>query len=223
MKLYASYGVRDFVLCLGFKGWVIKEFFLQYRAMVSDVTVHLGHHEKVEFHGESEEADWRVTLVDTGERAETGARVWNARRYLEGSERFCLTYGDGVGDIDVRSLVSEHEDSGKTAMLTGVRPEGRFGELEVDGSIVESFNEKPNALSGYINGGFMVFNTESALHYFRSGEDLNLEREVLPAMVRDRELAVHRHDGFWQCMDTMREYKLLNDMWAAGRASWKTW
>ena len=205
------------------RGGLLKSFFLQYRAMVSDVTVHLGREEQVEFHGSTDEADWRVTLVDTGEKAETGARVWNARRYLEDTEHFCLTYGDGVGDVDITTLLEEHAASDKVAMLTGVRPEGRFGELDIAGDLVEHFNEKPNALSGYINGGFMVFDTKAALPYFRAGNDLNLEREVLPAMVRDRQLAVHQHNGFWQCMDTMREYKLLNDMWASGQASWKTW
>jgi len=223
MKIYARYGLRDFVLCLGYKGWVIKEFFLEYKAMTQDVTVELGRHGQVEFHGRSDEDDWRVTLVDTGENAETGARIWNARSYIEKSPRFCLTYGDGVGDVDLASLLKEHAASKLTGMLTGVRPAGRFGELQFEGSLVRSFNEKPNAPGAYINGGFMVFNTAEALEYFRPGDDLNLEREVLPRMVSDGRLGVFRHDGFWQCMDTLREYRLLNDMWAAGDAPWKIW
>lgn len=221
MKTYASYGIKDFVLCLGYKGWVIKEFFLQYKAMTSDLTVQLGEHGQVTFHGETEEADWRVTLADTGELAETGARVWNAKRYIEDSERFCLTYGDGVADIDMSALIDSHEEQGKAGTLTGVRPAGRFGELEFDGPLVTNFNEKPNAPGGYINGGFMVFETARALPYFREGDDLNLELEVLPKMVADGELAVYRHDGFWQCMDTFREYRLLNEMWKRGEAPWK--
>ena len=223
MKLYAHFGLRDFVLLLGYKGWVIKEFFLQYKAMTCDVTVTLGKHGSVEFHGDSEEDDWRVTLADTGEDAQTGARVWNARRYIEDCDRFCLTYGDGVGDIDIGRLLRQHELSGKAGMLTGVRPPGRFGELELKDSEVVAFNEKPNAPGGYINGGFMVFDTRRALQYFRPGEDLNLEQEVLPRMVRGHDLAVYRHDGFWQCMDTFREFRLLNELWSSGSAPWKVW
>ena len=223
MKIYAHAGVKEFVLCLGYKGWVIKEFFLQYRAMMSDVTVSLGSESAVEFHGDSGEADWKVTLVDTGEQAETGARVWNARKHIEGSERFCLTYGDGVADVNLKNLLQSHEASGKIGMLTGVRPAGRFGELEFDGDAVKSFNEKPNATGGRINGGFMVFNTAKALGYFRDGADLNLEREVLPNMVKDDQLGLCPHDGFWQCMDTLREYKLLNDLWDSNESPWKVW
>jgi glucose-1-phosphate cytidylyltransferase len=223
MKIYAAHGIRDFVLCLGYKGWAIKEFFLQYKAMTSDVTVQLGRHNEVEFHHESEEDDWRVTLADTGDDAETGARVWNARKYLADTEQFCLTYGDGVADVDVKALVEEHNRSGRVATLTGVRPAGRFGEMEFEEDRVTSFNEKPNALGGYINGGFMVMQTEEALKYFRPGNDLNLEREVLPKMVADGELSVYRHDGFWQCMDTMREYRLLNGLWGEEKAAWKIW
>jgi len=223
MKLYALYGLKEFVLCLGYKGWLIKEFFLQYRAMTSDVTVTLGEHDQVEFHGMTDEADWRVTLADTGEEAQTGARVWHVRRYLEDTDRFCLTYGDGVGDVDLRRLLQAHADSRKTAMLTGVRPAGRFGELELNGKLVTHFHEKPNVGAGYINGGFMVFDTKKAWNYFRDGEDLNLEQEVLPKIVADRELEVLQHDGFWQCMDTLREYNLLNELWESGRAPWKRW
>lgn len=223
MKLYAHHGIRDFVLCLGYKGWAIKEFFLQYLAMTSDVTVELGTPTRVEYHGPQAEAGWRVTLVDTGEVAQTGARVWNVRSYLEGTDRFCLTYGDGVADLDVRKLLDHHTRSGKAGILCGVRPAGRFGEIEFKNDVVASFHEKPNAAAGYINGGFMVFETRRALGYFRPGADLNLEQEVLPKLVRDGQLAVHQHDGFWQCMDTLREYNLLNEMWDRGQAPWKVW
>ena len=224
MKLYARYGIQEFVLCLGYKGWVIKEFFLQYKAMMSDVTVNLGEHGKIEFHGDMEESGWKVTLVDTGEKAQTGARIWNARRYLGGTENFCMTYGDGVADINIQSLVNTHGASGRIATLTGVRPAGRFGEIdcEKDGRIT-NFNEKPNAAGGYINGGFMVFNTEKVLSYLRPGEDLNLEQEVLPKLARDGQLGAFHHDGFWQCMDTLREFTMLNDMWEKDQAPWKVW
>ncbi len=224
MKLYARYGIQEFVLCLGYKGWVIKEFFLQYKAMMSDVTVNLGEHGKIEFHGDMEESGWKVTLVDTGEKAQTGARIWNARRYLGDAENFCMTYGDGVADINIQALVKAHGEGGRIATLTGVRPAGRFGEIdyEKDGRIT-NFNEKPNAAGGYINGGFMVFNTAKILSYLRPGEDLNLEQEVLPKLAKDGQLGAFHHNGFWQCMDTLREYTMLNDMWEKGQAPWKVW
>lgn len=222
MKLYAHHGVRDFVLCLGYKGWSIKEFFLQYEAMTSDLTVHVGA-KTVEYHGSTAETGWRVTLVETGEAAQTGARIWNARRYLEGCPRFCLTYGDGVADLNVTELLAAHARSGRIGMLSGVRPAGRFGEIEMEEGLVRHFHEKPNTTAGYINGGFMVFDTARALPYFRPGEDLNLEQEVLPRMVKDGQLGVRNHDGFWQCMDTLREFNLLNELWAHGKAPWKVW
>jgi glucose-1-phosphate cytidylyltransferase len=222
MKLYAHHGVRDFVLCLGYKGWSIKEFFLQYEAMTSDLTVHVGA-KTVEYHGSTAETGWRVTLAETGDAAQTGARIWNARRYLEDCPRFCLTYGDGVADLDVTALLKAHETSGLAGMLSGVRPAGRFGEIEFEGSKVVQFHEKPNTTGGYINGGFMVFDTKKALPYFRPGADLNLEQEVMPAMVRDGQLGVFPHDGYWQCMDTLREFNMLNDLWAKGNAPWKVW
>lgn len=223
MKLYAHHGITDFVLCLGYKGWAIKEFFLQYLAMTSDVTVRLGSGTQVDYHHRLDETGWNVTLADTGEHAQTGARVWGIRSYLQDAERFCLTYGDGVADIDLRGLLDQHRRAGVAGMLCGVRPAGRFGEIEFQGNLVQSFHEKPNAAAGYINGGFMVFETERTLSYFRPGSDLNLEQDVLPKMVKDRQLAVYQHDGFWQCMDTLREYNLLNEAWDRGHAPWKVW
>jgi len=224
MKLYAHHGIQDFVLCLGYKGWVIKEFFLQYKAMTSDFTIRLGEHGNIEFHGATEESGWKVTLVDTGEKSQTGARIWNIRDYLKDTKQFCMTYGDGVANVDITALVKSHQKSGRGATLTGVRPAGRFGEIdyEANGQII-NFNEKPNAAGGYINGGFMVFDTEKALSYFRPGADLNLEQEVLPKMVKDGQLGAFHHDGFWQCMDTLREYTMLNEMWDQDEAPWKVW
>jgi len=223
MKAYAHHGITDFVLCLGYRGWAIKEFFLQYLAMTSDVTVELGSPTTVEYHGRLAEAGWRITLADTGEQAQTGARVWGVRPYLEDTDRFCLTYGDGVADVNVRALLDAHEKAGTAGLLCGVRPSGRFGEIEFDGCLVNRFHEKPNAAAGYINGGFMVFDTKRAWPYFRPGQDLNLEQEVLPKMVKDRELAVFQHNGFWQCLDTLREFNLLNEIWESGNAPWKVW
>ncbi len=223
MKIYAHAGITDFVLCLGYKGWQVKEFFLEYKAMTSDFTIQLGNHNRIDFHNGSDEAHWRVTLVDTGLHAQTGARLWNAREYLRDTDRFCLTYGDGVANVDVRGLLAAHARSEKIGMLTGVRPAGRFGELELDGNVVTSFHEKPNAGAGCINGGFMVFDAERVWPYLHEGEDLNLEQEVLPAMVADQQLAMYEHQGFWQCMDTLREYTLLNELWKNREAPWKVW
>lgn len=223
MKIYARYGIRDFVLCLGYKGWTIKEYFLNYHAVTSDLTLELGKAGSIQFHDPSPEEGWRITLAETGESAQTGARVWNARKYLEDTERFCLTYGDGVADIDIRALLDAHRDSGRVGMLSGVRPAGRFGEITCENGLVRHFHEKPNTSAGTINGGFMVFDTQRALQYFRPGDDLNLEQEVLPKMVRDNQLAVFEHRGFWQCMDTLREFNLLNELWAKGQAPWKVW
>ncbi len=223
MKSYARHGIKDFVLCLGYKGWSIKEFFLNYRAMTADITLELGERGAAHFHDTTPEDGWRITLAETGESAQTGARVWNARRYLEGTDRFCLTYGDGVADIDITNLLAQHKASGVVGMLSGVRPAGRFGEIDCDAGLVKHFHEKPNTTGGYINGGYMVFDTTKALSFFRSGDDLNLEQEVMPKMVQDGQLAVYQHDGFWQCMDTLREFNLLNDLWKSGKAPWKTW
>ena len=223
MKIYAHAGITDFVLCLGYKGWHIKQFFLEYKAMTSDFTIQLGNHDQIAYHTASDEADWRVTLADTGLNTQTGARVWNVRRHLSDCDRFCLTYGDGVADVDIRNLLAAHAHSNAVCMLTGVRPSGRFGELQLNGTTVTSFHEKPNATTGSINGGFMVFDAARAWSYFREGEDLNLEQDVLPAMVADRQLAVYEHPGFWQCMDTLREYMLLNELWKRAEAPWKVW
>ncbi len=223
MKLYAHHGIKDFVLCLGYKGWSIKEFFLNYRAMTSDITIELGGAGDVRYQGASPEEGWKITLAETGEASQTGARIWNVRDYLEDTDRFCLTYGDGVANLDIKALLDAHEISGIVGVLSGVRPAGRFGEIDCDGGVIRNFHEKPNATGGIINGGFMVFKTAEALRYFRPGADLNLEQEVLPAMVADAQLGVYQHDGFWQCMDTLREFNLLNELWARNEAPWKVW
>src|SRR6266567_4328917 len=153
MKTYASFGVKDFVLCLGYKGWLIKEFFLNYRAMTSDLTVHLGKDSSVEIHGGNGVEDWRVTLAETGEATQTGGRVAAIRRYVQDDDFFALTYGDGVADIDIGALVAMHKRHGRIATVTAVRPASRFGEMQVDGATVREFNEKPQATGGFISGG----------------------------------------------------------------------
>ena len=223
MKSYARYGVREFVLCLGYKGWLIKEFFLNYRAMTTDVTVTLGRHDALEFHSRHEEEDWKVTLAETGEATMTGGRVQAIRRYVEGDDLFLLTYGDGVADLDIGGSIAFHRSHGKIATVSAVRPPGRFGEMSIDGDRVSEFNEKPNATEGFINGGFFVLDAHRVWPYLGTDPQTILERDPLKRLARDGELAAYRHTGFWQPMDTTREYMMLNELWASGQAPWKTW
>jgi glucose-1-phosphate cytidylyltransferase len=223
MKTYSHYGLKDFVLCLGYKGWIIKEFFLNYYAKISDITIKLGDGNSAIYHDVNDESDWNITLVETGDFAQTGARIWSARQYLQDCEIFSVTYGDGVGDINIDSLVKAHKKAGLLATITGVHPSGRFGEMEVSDNLITEFNEKPNVGMGLINGGFMLFDKAVINKYFRPGNDLVLESEVLTKMVKDRKLGVYKHDGFWQCVDTPREYGILNHMWDNDKAVWKIW
>src|SRR5512138_267050 len=179
MKSYARYGVREFVLCLGYKGWVVKELFLNYRAMTTDVTVTLGRHDALEFVGRHDEEDWRVTLAETGEETMTGGRVAAVRRYVEGDEPFLLTYGDGVSDVDIGQSIAFHRRHGKVATVTAVRPPGRFGEMVIAGGKVTEFNEKPQASEGFINGGFFVLDGRRTWKYLGDDRRTLFEREPL--------------------------------------------
>lgn len=223
MKYYAAYGFNDFVLCLGYKGHVIKDFFLNYRARTSDFTIRLGEKGGVDYHTDHGEVEWRVTLAETGPETMTGGRVARIERYLGNDPEFMLTYGDGLSDIDLNELVAFHRRHGKIATLSGVRPPGRFGELraEADGTITE-FNEKPQATGGRINGGYFVLRRE-VFKYLPNRENLVLEQEPVRNLVRDRNLMVYEHDGFWQPMDTYRDYSYLNSIYTNGQAPWKNW
>jgi len=223
MKIYSYYGVKDFVLCLGYKGWLIKEFFLNYYAKISDITINFEKENCVIYHNTNDESEWKVTLVETGEDAQTGARIWNAKKYLQDCEMFSVTYGDGLADINIKALVESHKKSGLLATVAGVHPSGRFGEMEINGNMVSEFNEKPNVSKGLINGGFMVFGKDAVNKYFRAGSDLILESEVLTRMAKDKQLGVYVHEGFWFCVDTPREYSILNTMWRENKAVWKVW
>jgi len=223
MKIYSHYGVNEFILCLGYKGWKIKEYFLNYRAIINDFTIQVGHSGEVSFHSDTEEANWKVTLAETGENTMTGARLWRVRKYVEDQEHFCVTYGDGVANIDIGKLIEFHEKANVAGTITATRPTGRYGEMEIKNDMVNSFNEKPNYAEGWINGGFMVFNTKKVWDYFWPDDALVLEKESLPAMVKDHQLAVYKHEGFWLGMDTLREHSLLNAMWNSGKAPWKMW
>lgn len=223
MKLYSAHGLKDFILCLGYKGHVIKEYFINYKTYNTDLTVRLGMPEAIQYHNSHAEEDWQVTLVETGDAAQTGARVARAGTYVRG-ETFCLTYGDGLGDINLEALLSFHREHGKIGTITGVRPPGRFGELRVEasGRAVE-FAEKPQVAEGVINGGFFVFQRDFLDRYLDGREDLVLEQEPLQRLAKDGQLMVYRHQGFWQPMDTYRELKLLEQLWSGGRAPWKIW
>jgi glucose-1-phosphate cytidylyltransferase len=223
MKMYARHGVREFVLCLGYKGWAIKEFFLNYQAMTSDLTVTLGRHGAVEVNGQHEEEDWKVTLAETGEETQTGGRVVAVRKYVEGDEPFLLTYGDGVSDVDLSATFAAHRAHGKVASVTAVRAPGRFGEIMIDAGRVREFNEKPLLSAGFISGGFFVLDGRRIWDFLAPSPRTVFEQEPLRALVEAGQLMAFAHHGFWQPMDTFREYQLLNGLWASGQAPWKTW
>lgn len=221
MKTYAHYGFNDFVLCLGYKGDLIKEYFLNYEAMNNDFTVKLGQPDSIRLHGNHLENGWTVTLVDTGRKTQTGARIKRAQKYVD-TENFMVTYGDGVGNIDISKLYEYHLKHKKIGTVTGVHPASRFGELILTGNHVVEFNEKPQTRAGFINGGFFVFN-KKFFDYLRSDEDCHLELEPIEGLAAKKQLSAYLHDGFWQCMDTQRELDILNDLWAAGNAPWAVW
>lgn len=223
MKSYAAHGFSDFVLCLGYKGWVIKEFFLNYRAMMNDVTVHLGREQGVEIHGNQQEENWSVTLAETGEDTMTGGRVAAIRKWVQDDDLFMLTYGDGVSDVDIGKLVDFHRSHGKIATVTAVRPPGRFGEMTMTEGLVREFNEKPQSAEGFINGGYFVFDTKRIWDYLQGGASEVFEKEPLRKLAADGQLVAFHHTGFWQPMDTYREYLLLNELWANGKAPWRQW
>jgi len=223
MKYYASFGYNEFILCLGYKGKIIKDYFLNYEVSTTDFTLTLGKKKEVFFHNHHNEEDWKITFAETGLTAMTGARIRRIKKYIEPGETFLLTYGDGLSDVDLNKLIQVHNAHGKTLTLTGVRPAGRFGELGVDKSgRVTEFNEKPQAIKGRINGGFFVC-SYSLFHYLDEGDQLIFEQEPMKKLVQEKELMQFPHDGFWQPMDTYREYSLLNLLINNNQAPWKIW
>ena len=223
MKLYATHGHCDFVLALGYLADVVKEFFLHYEALTRDFTIELGKPGSISYLHDHPETGWRVTCVDTGLDSLTGTRVRRAAAHL-GDGPVMVTYGDGVGDIDVNALLDFHRRSGRLATITAVRPPGRFGELAIAPTgLVGSFDEKPQTSTGAINGGFMVFEREAIDRYVPADADVMLEREPLAKLAADGQLAAYLHEGFWQPMDTPRERTLLEDLWASGAAPWRVW
>ncbi|MCF8537235.1 MAG: glucose-1-phosphate cytidylyltransferase [Candidatus Nanopelagicales bacterium] len=216
MKRYASYGHKDFIICTGYRGEFIRRYFLDFRAMTTDFTLRLEGEPTVQYHADMEERDWTVTICDTGPATPTGGRILHIQDHI-GGEPFLCTYGDGLSDVDINAVISSHEDHGTLATVTAVRPVTRFGVLEMDDAgRVRDFREKTDA-EGWINAGFFVFQPE-VFNYLR--EDSILEHEPLTSLAHEGQLQAYRHDGFFQPMDTYREYTLLNDMWNSGDAPW---
>jgi glucose-1-phosphate cytidylyltransferase len=218
LKHYAHYGFKEFVIALGYKGDVIKRFFLDYQRLSSSITVDLARG-TVEVH-QSEAEDWLVHLIDTGPDTNTGGRIRRLEPWLR-DETFMVTYGDGVTDVDLRDLLRFHRTQGRIATVTAVRPPARFGGLNFDGDLIASFTEKPQIGEGWINGGFLVF--EPQLFAYLHSDQSSLEIDALERLAIDRQLAAYRHDRFWQCMDTLRDKRQLESMWHEGRAPWKVW
>ncbi len=221
MRIYSKYGFDEFVLALGYKGAQIKNFFLNYEALSSDITVRLGGGTSIEIHNQANSHPWTVTLADTGEEAMTGARLKRVERYLGGAP-FHLTYGDGVADLDVGRLARFHAKHGRLGTVTGVHPLARFGELSLQDTKVREFREKPQVQDSHINGGFFVFEPRF-LDYVEDVDACVLEQEPLRKLASEGELHAFIHGGFWHCMDTLRDYQRLNVLWASGKAPWKVW
>jgi glucose-1-phosphate cytidylyltransferase len=218
MKSYSHWGFNDFVICLGYKGYMIKEFFTNYLTHQSDFTIDLSTNTSLIHNNKAE--PWRITLVDTGDKTMTGGRVLRVREYL-GKETFMLTYGDGVADINIEKLLEFHRSHGRLATVTAVRPPSRFGGMSIDDAWVTDFIEKPQIGEGWINGGFFVLEP-AVLDHIR-GDETPFEREPLENLARDGQLAAYKHDGFWQCMDTLRDVTLLNELWDSHNPPWKLW
>lgn len=218
MKMYSAHGVNDFIVCCGYKGYVIKEYFANYFIHNSDITFDVKNN-KMEIHQNTAEP-WRVTVVDTGEETMTGGRLKRVAKYL-GNEDFCFTYGDGVSDLNIKATIEFHKAHGKLSSITAVQPPGRYGALKMNGSKVESFMEKPKGDGGVINGGFFVLNSK-VTEYIK--EDATIwEKEPMEKLAAEGQMQAFVHDGFWQPMDTLRDKKYLEELWSSGKAPWKVW
>jgi glucose-1-phosphate cytidylyltransferase len=218
MKIYSTHGINDFIICLGYKGYVIKEYFANYFLHMSDILFDMENNQ-MEVLQKSVEP-WRITLVDTGENTQTGGRLKRIAPYLQ-DEEFCMTYGDGVGDIDISAVIALHEKQGLLATLTAVRPPARFGELQMNGNSIIDFSEKPETSGGWINGGFFVLNRK-VLEYI-DGDDTSWEREPMERLAKEGKMTAHFHSGFWKPMDTLRDKRTLESLWSSGSAPWKIW
>lgn len=219
MKIYSAHGINDFVICCGYKGYIIKEYFLNYMSHVSDLTIDLARNETTYSNRRAE--PWRITLVDTGEATMTGGRLRRVADHVRNEEAFCFTYGDGVADIDITASIAFHKAHGKAATITAVKPAGRYGALKTTGDQVMGFAEKPRGDGGMINGGFFVLNPSVISEI--ADDATTWEAAPLETLAAKGELLAFAHDGFWQPMDTMREKQQLEELWATGRAPWRTW
>ncbi|HEX4916990.1 MAG TPA: glucose-1-phosphate cytidylyltransferase [Limnobacter sp.] len=219
MKLYSAHGVNDFVICCGYKGYMIKEYFANYFLHMSDVTFDMRNNTMDVHHRRAE--PWTVTLVDTGENSMTGGRLHRVRKYIENDDAFCFTYGDGVGNIDITASIEFHKQHGKAATLTATYPPGRFGALDMKAGRVLNFKEKPKGDGAMINGGFFVLNPSVLKHL--EGDHTVWEQQPLQRLAEEGQLMAYEHDGFWQPMDTLRDKHLLEELWASGKAPWKLW
>ena len=220
MKIYSHYGIHEFIVCLGYKGYVVKEFFSNYFLHASDVTIDLLNN-KVEMHRNTSEP-WRVTLVDTGANTMTGGRLKRVLPYVENEEAFCFTYGDGVADVDIHSLIAFHHSHGKLVTLTATQPRGKFGALEIDrGGGVTEFTEKPRGDGRWINGGFFVLSPKVGAYIH--DDAMPWEREPMETLAREGQVAAFKHSGFWQPMDTLHDKQMLEGLWASEQAPWKVW
>jgi len=221
MKYYSQFGCKEFVLALGYKGDMIKNYFCHYELMNNDVTIELGQPEKTCIHYAHDEAGWKITLADTGEKSLKGARLKKVEKYIVG-DTFMMTYGDGIADVDIGKLLAFHKAHGKLATVTGINIASRFGELKIDGDSVETFSEKPQDGKGFINGGFFVF-SRKILDYLTTDDLCDLEVGPLERIAGEGQLMVYKHRGFWACMDTLRDMEYLNRLWDNGMARWKIW
>ncbi|MBF0148001.1 MAG: glucose-1-phosphate cytidylyltransferase [Magnetococcales bacterium] len=218
MKIYSTFGLNDFIICLGYKGYMIKEYFANYALHVSEISIDL-EKQKIDFL-ENMAEPWRITLVDTGANTMTGGRLKRIRKYLKEDENFHMTYGDGVGNVNIRELMRFHEQQNTLATMTATRPAGRFGMIKTEGDLVTSFQEKPEG-EGWINGGFFILSPK-VLDYV-AGDDTMWEREPLETLSRLHQVSVYRHEGFWEPMDTLRDKNHLESLWNGGKAPWKIW
>lgn len=221
MKHYHSFGVKDFIILAGYKQHVIKEYFANYFLHTSDITFDFSQPGQVQIVNKQSSEDWRVSVVDTGLNTMTGGRIKRVKNYLDPDRPFFLTYGDGVSDVDIASLLDYHKKHGRLATLTGIQPEGRFGIMDIEGDDIKSFREKSKSDTGWINGGFMVL--EPKVIDYIEGDETSFEREPLERLAEEGQLTCFRHSGFWKCMDTLRDKEALEKMWLSGTAPWKTW
>jgi len=223
MKTYAHYGHKEFILCLGYKGEMIKEYFRNYLWNTCDVTLSLGRSSDLQFHNRHDEEDWTVTLADTGEESFTALRIRQIQRHIPAGEDFLLTYGDGLSNIDINESIRSHQAAGKICTLTAVHPAGRFGAIRIeDDGTIRTFTEKPQFEEAYVNGGYMVCNRR-IFEYLPDDPTITFEREPMDALVRDGQLNAYKHEDFWQPMDTYQESQYLNHLWSKDEAPWKIW